>query len=1050
MKLKGIKIKAFRLFDDMELSFVNHRFEDKGCANLVSIYAPNGFGKTSLFDAIEFGMTNNIRRLKLSNFTENMKYEKKLSEGSSFIHNKKMPDQDIHIRLELENYKDGVVDRVVGQDEEQALLTGEGKNKFFTEAILSQDWFSEFLSVNNAEMRFRLFMENFHESQDLLDYHSQLKSTLTSLNREKGNLGRELTGLKKKLSNDVDEHIVERIDKMVDDLKNLAIKVDWKQKIDTDSLAKLTMEAEQLMARLDKEKNQADAALGNCEKLGNGQEGLVALSRIEEHLKTIEAIGKQITDIRQKLNVVVKLKTQIALIEKLGKEQKEYLNRLARLQKLVEKYPQYKACQIVIESRTNEITACNNEMNTLSNQIAEQEKERGAKEEVRQKQKNLLAAVENKIKSLDTDYAKYQTCLNEISEKKKEIILLTEKIAQLKTSIDSNSKTISQLRDNQQKVYGRKVEAEIEGFEDFSKKIVMLSKSINKRDTEIFTLTKRIEKQTSYQNQVNQLVSRSREMVSELKTGVCPLCGHDYTSVELLLEGIERNNAVSAAISQAVAQREKLDDENKLDLQEREFLYQALEKAIDESLNLAGLQLKELTGVCDKQNAAILEADKAIKACQEMLDGVYAGFKELSKEQVGTLYNERKEKLAADLLVLDKSVEEYDKSIGTLNDKQKIIDEGRQKAQKVLTETLNHEDYIGYQNLLGIETADDVSLMLWNARIPELKETIVQYDKKINAANEECKTLKEEQHADLSNEAPLSEELSKKNSEKENLERSYLKTLQFLRNDCKVSGIEKNIPVEEVVEKFEEAKNKHQHTSAICDKKITLIADYLTMLEIAAKYNLQQLVKKDIEETQGKIKKNGDNITAVSDEIERLQNYLEDYVKNFFQVERIQYLYNMIDPHPEYKEIKFDCDFSLTRPRLNVYMKNRSEDNDSIVPTLYFSTAQINILSFCIFMAKALFAKTDDGQDVGCVFIDDPIQALDDINILSMIDLLRNVAFSLNRQIVMTTHDQNFFELLQKKIPQTKFNSCYVEPEERGKFKVKTERLDDAGRTVAN
>ena len=90
-------------------------------------------------------------------------------------------------------------------------------------------------------------------------------------------------------------------------------------------------------------------------------------------------------------------------------------------------------------------------------------------------------------------------------------------------------------------------------------------------------------------------------------------------------------------------------------------------------------------------------------------------------------------------------------------------------------------------------------------------------------------------------------------------------------------------------------------------------------------------------------------------------------------------------------------------------------------------------------MAKALFAKTDDGKDVGCVFIDDPIQALDDINILSMIDLLRNVAFSLNRQIVMTTHDQNFFELLQKKIPQTKFNSCYVEPVERGKFKVKTE-----------
>ena len=188
------------------------------------------------------------------------------------------------------------------------------------------------------------------------------------------------------------------------------------------------------------------------------------------------------------------------------------------------------------------------------------------------------------------------------------------------------------------------------------------------------------------------------------------------------------------------------------------------------------------------------------------------------------------------------------------------------------------------------------------------------------------------------------------------------------------------------------------------------------MLGIAKRYNQQQVVKKSIKAVETDITNNEKNETAVSDEIERLQKYLKDYVKNFFQVEQIQRLYNTIDPHPEYKEVHFDCDFSYKAPRLNVYMQNRSERNDTIVPTLYFSTAQINILSFCIFMAKALFAKTDDGDDVGCVFIDDPIQALDDINILSMIDLLRNVAFSLDRQIVMTTHDQNFFELLQKKI----------------------------------
>ena len=82
---------------------------------------------------------------------------------------------------------------------------------------------------------------------------------------------------------------------------------------------------------------------------------------------------------------------------------------------------------------------------------------------------------------------------------------------------------------------------------------------------------------------------------------------------------------------------------------------------------------------------------------------------------------------------------------------------------------------------------------------------------------------------------------------------------------------------------------------------------------------------------------------------------------------------------------------------------------------------------FCIFLVKALYAKTDKKEDLGCIFIDDPIQALDDINVLSMIDLLRNVAYSLDKQIILTTHDRNFFELLKKKVLAELFGSSFLE-----------------------
>lgn len=78
MKITNVVLKAFRLFDDERLDFVNHSKGRTEAANLVVIHAPNGFGKTSFFDAIEFAITKNIKRLKRNGaiFKENVKLDK--------------------------------------------------------------------------------------------------------------------------------------------------------------------------------------------------------------------------------------------------------------------------------------------------------------------------------------------------------------------------------------------------------------------------------------------------------------------------------------------------------------------------------------------------------------------------------------------------------------------------------------------------------------------------------------------------------------------------------------------------------------------------------------------------------------------------------------------------------------------------------------------------------------------------------------------------------------------------------------------------------------
>jgi exonuclease SbcC len=143
----------------------------------------------------------------------------------------------------------------------------------------------------------------------------------------------------------------------------------------------------------------------------------------------------------------------------------------------------------------------------------------------------------------------------------------------------------------------------------------------------------------------------------------------------------------------------------------------------------------------------------------------------------------------------------------------------------------------------------------------------------------------------------------------------------------------------------------------------------------------------------------------------------------------IDKLYRKIDPHPDFKSVKFKANFDSDNPRLDVFVEN--ENNETVlIPNLYFSTAQINILSLSIFLASALNSK-----EYNCIFIDDPIQSMDSVNVLSTIDLFRSLMFNEGKQIILSTHDENFHNLLKMKMPPKLFDSKFLELEALGKLK---------------
>ena len=100
-KIKEIDIGNFRAYKDLQR--FNFTYDNgRKIADLVAIYAPNGYGKTSFFDAIEWAVTDKIGRLEGGKPVE----EERKSEKDYILKNKdvdaefgtvKIVDEDNHI-----------------------------------------------------------------------------------------------------------------------------------------------------------------------------------------------------------------------------------------------------------------------------------------------------------------------------------------------------------------------------------------------------------------------------------------------------------------------------------------------------------------------------------------------------------------------------------------------------------------------------------------------------------------------------------------------------------------------------------------------------------------------------------------------------------------------------------------------------------------------------------------------------------------------------------------------------------------------------------------
>jgi hypothetical protein len=119
-------------------------------------------------------------------------------------------------------------------------------------------------------------------------------------------------------------------------------------------------------------------------------------------------------------------------------------------------------------------------------------------------------------------------------------------------------------------------------------------------------------------------------------------------------------------------------------------------------------------------------------------------------------------------------------------------------------------------------------------------------------------------------------------------------------------------------------------------------------------------------------------------------------------------LYNRIRPHRVFD--KFEMEVIPAYKEGELFLHAKSEDGVSIQIPAIFSMTQRNAVALCFFLALNLSL----GSDRTIALMDDPIHSMDDVNVLGLADLFRQLKGI--RQLVFSTHDRRLFDLFMDKL----------------------------------
>ena len=1028
--IKNIELNNFRAFEGKkDISFLN---DDGEISKLVFMYAPNGTGKTSFIDAVEWVLTGEINRL---NNIGNDNFEGKI------LGNMHSGSNGFNVKINLDNgeYINRVGQKLIKKDKGKGKLIsdldGNSINNYdhWTSLILPHDKIDDFIAARKPS-------QLYEEWSSLWDTAGKGNEVFDFIRELKKSSEKKVTDIENKLS-EVKRRIKEA-------------------QITEDSLTELNNLIGQINAM-----NKDDVI-----KMISGRDDFLAMDRLLHSLNTLNSKysdklsinkdrSKAVKELQLEFDVFKTDKAKYQLLQneikvlkdeqaKKSFSEKNYISKAKNDKEIAENEKLLNRIDILISlgevgfeqllqyfTNLNIQDVIKQTMESLSKDAVEKKSaiEKVAKE-VLEKKKSL--------EGLKLHHKDIINCGDDLSNVKEQLLKAKEaQVVQRKSKDTLNVQIggLSNKHDLLQRVRNKGVNNKsyrwiIEDQDALKLDDVYGVYQLQEMDGQIVEYKKEIEILTTLKTSKEETLKKAETLIYQVRELVavrglvsCPICNSDFgDTLELLTaidEGIKKRGIDDSAEKLVSEKREQL----KILEGKAMELYLKIVSAV--GTEMVELQLQEI--VCKKSLVGVNEKEQLAKDKEEVFKGTVSDIKE-KLESYG---------LSIDIDIWDFDYLDYservDDILKTTNSEFSNIEKKLEGLNKDYNEIINQEKES--ENRQKAVREDIIIFQKSNENIDAVK-TFIDTEKKYKdwkslsqAKNEYQEGLEvlRDKRRELVVESELFPKFQFKSSAEYN-ERVKNRESELEQRKSKIEKFNmrlKNLSLSDTITMVELVEITEEVSKIIIDTK-KILSLYKQLGENLSNLREDKLISNEVE-LEKKLKSNLKIIKKTDARLEEsystLANRFSERITSVINGRLSNDLYRKIDPHSQYKNIRIEVKTDNKKPEL--YIKVIDENDNALNPEWYFSTAQLNVLVLCIFISGAL-RRID--APIRTIFIDDPIGHFDDMNVLAFLDVLRSIIETRDVQIIITTHDRDIYELAKMKLSEKYYLSKFIELENNG------------------